>query len=87
MLKTSSRHVLKTNKCLLGSEERWENSAVERSERREGGNEVATWGRWEGSEQGMWDGIQSTKLCCIAPGKRKKSRDSLQGFDNSYIMF
>ena len=28
-----------------------------------------------------------TKLCCIAPGKRNVIRDSLQGFDNSYIMF
>ena len=27
------------------------------------------------------------KLCCIAPGKRNVSRDSLQGFHNSYIMF
>ena len=28
-----------------------------------------------------------TKLCCIAPGKQNVSRDSLQGFYNSYIMF
>ena len=28
-----------------------------------------------------------TKLGCIAPGKQNVSRDSLQGFDNSYIMF
>ena len=28
-----------------------------------------------------------TKLCCIAPGKRNVSRDSLQGFHNSYIIF
>ena len=26
-------------------------------------------------------------MCCIAPGKRNVVRDSLQGFDNSYIMF
>ena len=28
-----------------------------------------------------------TKLCCIAPGKRNVSRDSLQEFHNSYIIF
>ena len=28
-----------------------------------------------------------TKFCCIAPGKRNVSRDSLQGFCNSYVMF
>ena len=28
-----------------------------------------------------------TKLCCIALEKRNTSRDSLQGFCNSYIMF
>ena len=28
-----------------------------------------------------------TKLCCIAPEKRNASRDSLQGFHKSYIMF
>ena len=27
-----------------------------------------------------------TKLCCIALGKQNISTDSLQGFDNSYIM-
>ena len=27
------------------------------------------------------------KLCFIAPGKQNVSRDSLQGFVNSYIMF
>ena len=27
-----------------------------------------------------------TKLCCIAPETRNTSRDSLQGFHNSYIM-
>ena len=26
------------------------------------------------------------KLCCIAPGKHNTSRDSLQGFHNSYFM-
>ena len=28
-----------------------------------------------------------TKLCCIAPVKRNVSKDSLQGFDDSCIMF
>ena len=27
-----------------------------------------------------------TKSCCVGPVKRNVSRDSLQGFDNRYIM-
>ena len=41
--------------------------------------------RWEGSEQGKLNLM--TKLCCTAPGKQNVSRDLMQGFDNSYIMF
>ena len=29
----------------------------------------------------------SATLCCIAPEKQNVSRDSLQVFDNSYIIF
>ena len=36
--------------------ERWENSEVARSGKRER-NEVAIWERWEGSEQRSWDGV------------------------------
>ena len=65
--------------------ERWENSEVAQSERWEC-NKVAIWEKWEGSEQRRWDGIQGQN-CVVSPGKRNVSRNSLQGFHKSYIMF
>ena len=48
--------------------------------------------RWQFGKGGRVVSIKDVmvfkeKLCCIAPGKRNLSRYSLQGFDNSYIMF
>ena len=75
--------------------ERWENSEVAWSERWEC-NGVAICERREGVSRE--DGIDfkdkivlywnlRTKLCCIAPEKRNASRDSLQRFHKSYLMF
>ena len=45
-------------------------------------NEWSEVARWE-----MWENSEVKKLCCIAPGRRNIYVDSLQRFDNSYIMF
>ena len=52
--------------------------------------------RWECNEVAIWEmervvsregGMEFKNKIVIAPGKRSVSRDSLQGFHNSYIMF
>ena len=63
--------------------ERWENSEVARSERWER-IEVAI---WESGRVVSREGSMVTNLCCITPAKRNLSKDSLQGFDNSYPKF
>ena len=61
---------------------------IVRSRGRSDGN-VMRWqyGKGGGSSAEKVGWNLRTKLCCIAPGKRSVSRDYLQGFQNSYIMF